>query len=227
MKKWKALSNFSQLALTLFSAMDSHNQNQADLRNMMDSLNKKMEKKITPKFDGAKLKSGKSNINAIHKKLGKSQHQLKRKNCKLATKSEETRHITNKLKIKIDALGEQTSSADVKLQQLYTKFQAIKEKVNEIHNSAQISTNLASTTSDTPVPEWVPGESKKNNINLFGLEESDDDLASIKALAGDLALDLDLSIDILHHFQVGTSNSAVCAPWWLNLHARKKRRECS
>ena len=28
---------------SLFSAMDSHNQNQVDLRNMMDSLNKKME----------------------------------------------------------------------------------------------------------------------------------------------------------------------------------------
>ena len=55
----------------------------------------------------------------------------------------------------MDALGERTSSADFKLQQLYAKFQAIKEKINEIHNSAQSSTNLATTTSDTPVPEWV------------------------------------------------------------------------
>ena len=35
---------------SLFSAMDSHNQNQADLRNMMDSLNKKMEKTNHPKI---------------------------------------------------------------------------------------------------------------------------------------------------------------------------------
>ena len=161
------------------------------------------------------MKSGKSNNNAIQKKLAKSQHQLKGKNCKLAKK------------IKIDALGEKTSSADVKLQQLYTKFQAIKEKVNEIHNSAQSSTNLAITTSDTPAPEWVLRERKKNNIIIFGLQETDDDLASIKALAGDLALDLDLSIDILHHLRVVTSNSGHMHPWWLNLHARKKRRECS
>ena len=81
-----------------------------------------MEKKITPKFDGTKLKSGKSNNNAIQKKLAKSQHQLEGKNCKLAQKSKATRRITYKSKIKIDALGEKTSSADVKLQQLYTKF---------------------------------------------------------------------------------------------------------
>ena len=94
---------------------------------MMDSLNKKMEKQITPKFDGTKLKSGKSNNNVIQKKLVNSQHELKGKNCKLAQKSKVTRRITNKLKNKLDALGEKTSSADVKLQQLYTEFQAIKE----------------------------------------------------------------------------------------------------
>ena len=87
--------------------------------------------------------------------MAKSQHQLEGKNCKLARKSKETRSITNKSKIKIDALGEKTSSADVKLQQLYTEFQAIKEKVNDIHDSAQSSTNLVTTTSDTPAPEWV------------------------------------------------------------------------
>ena len=128
----------------------------------------------------------------------------------MALKSKETRRITDKLKIRMDALEEKTSSADVKLQQLYTEFQAIKEKVNEIHNSAQSSTNLATTTSDTPLPEWVLRERKKNNI--FGLQETDDDLASIKALAGDLDLDLDLSIDILHHFRVGTSNSGNVRP---------------
>ena len=97
-------------------------------------------------------------------------------------------------------------------QQLYTKFQAIKEKVIEIHNSAQISTNLASTTSDTPVPEWVLHEPKKSNIIIFGLKESDDDVASIIALAGELALDLDLSTNILHLFLVGTSNSGNVRP---------------
>ena len=209
---------------SLFSAMDSHNQNQEDLRNMMDSLNKKMEEQITPKFDGTKLKSGKSNHNAIQKKLAKSQHQLKGKNCKLALKSKETRRITNKLKIRMDALGEKTSSADVKLQQLYTEFQAIKEKVNEIHNSAQSSTNLATTTSDAPVPEWVLRERKKNNIIIFGLQETDDDLASIKALAGDLALDLDLTVDILHHFRVGTSNSGNVRPLVVKFACSEKKK---
>ena len=42
---------------TLLSAFDSFNQNQAEFGNMMDSLNTKMEKQITPKFDGEKLQS--------------------------------------------------------------------------------------------------------------------------------------------------------------------------
>ena len=40
---------------TLLSAFDSLNQNQTDLKNMIDSLNKKMEKQPTPKSDGTKL----------------------------------------------------------------------------------------------------------------------------------------------------------------------------
>ena len=40
---------------TLLSAFDSFNQNQADLKNMIDSLNEKMEKQPTPKSDGTKL----------------------------------------------------------------------------------------------------------------------------------------------------------------------------
>ena len=42
---------------TLLSAFNCFNQNQADFESMMDSLNNKMEKQITPKFDGEKLQS--------------------------------------------------------------------------------------------------------------------------------------------------------------------------
>ena len=102
--------------------------------------------------------------------LEKEQHQRQRQqqqldatNCKFAEETEKNRRITDELKTKMDAIGEKTTSTDVRLQELQTEFHAIKAKVDEIHNSAQSSTNSATTNKGTPVqffPEWVLRERK-------------------------------------------------------------------
>ena len=99
--------------------------------------------------------------------------------------------------------------------------------MDEIHNSAQSSTNPATMNKGTPVqfvPEWVLRERKRNNIIIFGQQETDDDLAMIKLLAGDLDLDLDPSTDIVHHFRVGTSNSSNLRPLVVKFVCSEKKR---
>ena len=196
------------------------NHNQTALKETIAMLSNKMEKHIASadSFKAQVVKhqvSSKTEFEAIGKKLIKSQQQLDAMNRKFAQETEETRRIKDELKSKMDAIGERTTSTDVRLQELQTEFQAIKAKVDKIQNSAQSSTNFATTNNGTPVqfvPEWVLRERKKNNIIIFGQRETDDDLAMIKLLAGDLDLDLDPATDILHHFRVGTSNSSTLRP---------------
>ena len=170
--------------------------------------------------------ASKTEFEAFGKKLTKSQQQLDATNRKFAEEMEKNRRIKDELKTKMDAIGEKTTSTDVRLQELQTEFQAIKAKVDEIHNSAQSSTNPATMNKGTPVqfvPEWVLRERKKNNI-IFGQQETDDDLALIKLLAGDLDLDLDPSTDIVHHFRVGTSNSSNLRPLVVKFVCSEKKR---
>ena len=171
--------------------------------------------------------ASKTEFEAFGKKLTKSQQQLDATNRKFAEEMEKNRRIKDELKTKMDAIGERTTSTDVRLQELQTEFQAIKAKVDEIHNSAQSSTNPATMNKGTPVqfvPEWVLRERKRNNIIIFGQQETDDDLAMIKLLAGDLDLDLDPSTDIVHHFRVGTSNSSNLRPLVVKFVCSEKKR---
>ena len=204
----------------LISVIDSVSSHHSTLNDSIDLLSKKMEKHITSadSFKAQVVKhqvSSKTDSEAIQKKSTKLQQQLDAMNCKFEQEKKETRRIKDEMNTKMNAIGERTSSTDVQLQQLQTKFQAIKAKVDEIQNSAQSSTNLATTANGTPVqfvPEWVLRERKKNNIIIFGLHEMDDDLAVIKLLAADLELDLDPSCDIVHNFRVGTSNNGNMRP---------------
>ena len=210
--------NHNQTAMEGVMAGIDHNQ--TALKETITMLSKKMEKHITSadSFKAQVVKhqvSSKTEFEAIGKKLIKSQQQLDAMNRKFAQETEETRRIKDELKSKMDAIGERTTSTDIRLQELQTEFQAIKAKMDEIQNSAQSSTNSATTNNGTPVPfvpEWVLRERKKNNIIIFGQRETDDDLAMIKLLAGDLDLDLDPATDIVHHFRVGTSNSSTLRP---------------
>ena len=171
--------------------------------------------------------ASKTEFEAFGKKLTKSQQQLDATNRKFAEEMEKNRRIKDELKTKMDAIGERTTSTDVRLQELQTEFQAIKAKVDEIHNSAQSSTNPATMNKGTPVqfvPEWVLRERKRNNIIIFGQQETDDDLAMIKLLAGDLDLDLAPSTDIVHHFRIGTSNSSNLRPLVVKFVCSEKKR---
>ena len=215
----------------LTGVMEGINHNQTALKETIAMLSKKMEKHIASadSFKAQVVKhqvSSKTEFEAIQKKLTKSQHHLDATNSKFAQEMKESRRINDELKTKMDAIGERISSTDVKLQQLQTEFQTVKAKVDEIHNSAQSSTNSATTSNSTPVlfvPEWVLRERKRNNIIIFGQHETEDDLALIKLLAGDLDLDLDPSIDILHHFRIGTSNSSNMRPLVVKFACSEKK----
>ena len=204
----------------LISVIDSVSSHHSTLNDSIDLLSKKMEKHITSadSFKAQVVKhqvSSKTDSEAIQKKSTKLQQQLDAMNCKFEQEKKEIRRMKDEMNTKMNAIGERTSSTDVQLQQLQTEFQAIKAKVDEIQNYAQSSTNLATTANGTPVqsvPEWVLREKKKNNIIIFGLHETDDDLAVIKLLAADLELDLDPSCDIVHNFRVGTSNNGNVRP---------------
>ena len=208
------------------------NRNQTALKETIAMLSIKMEKHITSadSFKAQVVKhqvASKTEFEAFGKKLTKSQQQLDATNRKFAEEMEKTRRIKDELKTKMDAIEERTTSTDVKLQELQTEFQVIKAKVDEIHNSAQSSTDSATTKKGTPVqfvPEWVLRERKRNNIIIFGQQETDDDLALIKLLAGDLDLDLDPSTDIVHHFRVGTSNSSNLRPLVVKFACTEKKR---
>ena len=208
------------------------NNNHTALNETIAMLTIKMEKHITSadSFKAQVVKhqvASKTEFEAFGKKLTKSQQQLDATNRKFAEEMEKNRRIKDELKTKMDAIGERTTSTDVRLQELQTEFQAIKAKVDEIHNSAQSSTNSPTMNKGTPVqfvPEWVLRERKKNNIIIFGQQETDDDLAMIKLLAGDLDLDLDPSTDIVHHFRVGTSNSSNLRPLVVKFVCSEKKR---
>ena len=83
---------------------------------------------------------------------------------------EKTRRIKDELKTKMDAIEERTTSTDVRLQELQTEFQVIKAKVDEIHNSAQSSTDSATTNKGTPVqfvPEWVCANERETTSSFL------------------------------------------------------------
>ena len=211
------LMSFKSALEKFTGLMEGINNNQTALNETIAMLSKKMEKHIASadSFKAQVVKhqvSSKTESEAIQKKLTKAQQQLDAMNRKFAQEIEETRRIKDELKTKMDATGERISSTDAKLQQLQTEFETIKAKVDDIHNSAQSSINSA-TSNSTPVqfiPEWMLRERKKNNIIIFGQQETDDDLALIKLLAGDLDLDLQLTFFI--YFALEHRTIAIRAP---------------
>ena len=235
--EWKTemddlLMTFKKGFEKLAEVVEGINHNQTALNETIAMLTIKMEKHITSadSFKAQVVKhqvASKTEFEAFGKKSTKSQQQLDATNRKFAEEMEKTRRIKDELKTKMDAIEERTTSTDVRLQELQTEFQVIKAKVDEIHNSAQSSTDSATTNKGTPVqfvPEWVLRERKRNNIIIFGQQETDDDLAMIKLLAGDLDLDLDPSTDIVHHFRVGTSNSGNLRPLVVKFACTEKKR---
>ena len=109
---------------TLLSAFDSFNQNQADFGNMMDSLNKKMEKQITPEFDGEKLQSAiekmQRQVDGMNNKLlnglqesKRHKEQLEELNKKLINEQQ----ASLKLKSAMDKMGERLAEVEKNLLQ--------------------------------------------------------------------------------------------------------------
>ena len=107
---------------TLLSAFNSFNQNQTDLKNMIDSLNKKMEKQHTPKSDGTKLQCAIEKMqkqvdgmnNKLHNGLQESkQHkeQLEELDKKLINEQQ----ASLKLKSAMDKMGERLAEVEENL----------------------------------------------------------------------------------------------------------------
>ena len=207
---------------SLFSAMDSHNQNQADLKNMMDSLNKKMEKQITPKFDGEKLQSAiekmQKQVDGMNNKLlnglqesKRHKEQLEELNKKLINEQQ----ASLKLKSAMDKMGERLAEVEKNLLQAESQPRKMEmESIQPIISGIPLQ----------PVPEWVLRERKRNNIIIFGLREVDDDQALVKSLLNDLDIPFDAHSDTRGHFRVGRLNSERPRPIVIKLtHANKKQ----
>ena len=107
---------------SLLSAFNSFNQNQTDLKNMIDSLNKKMEKQPTPKSDGTKLQCAIEKMqkqvdgmnNKLHNGLQESkQHkeQLEELDKKLINEQQ----ASLKLKSAMDKMGERLAEVEENL----------------------------------------------------------------------------------------------------------------
>ena len=206
---------------TLLSAFDSFNQNQADLKNMIDSLNKKMEKQPTPKSDGTKL----------HCAIEKMQKQVDRMNIKLHNGLQESKQhkeqleeldkklineqqASLKLNSALDKMGERLAEVEKNLNLLQAERQPKKLEMPSIISGVPLQ----------PVPEWVLRERKRNNIIIFGLREMDDDQALVKSLLNDLDIPFDALSDMRGHFRVGRLNSERPRPIVIKLaHANKKQ----
>ena len=107
---------------TLLSAFNSFNQNQTDLKNMIDSLNKKMEKQPTPKSDGTKLQCAIEKMqkqvdgmnNKLHNGLQESnrhKEQLEELDKKLINEQQ----ASLKLKSAMDKMGERLAEVEENL----------------------------------------------------------------------------------------------------------------
>ena len=206
---------------TLLSAFDSFNQNQADLKNVIDSLNKKMEKQPTPKSDGTKL----------HCAIEKMQKQVDGMNIKLHNGLRESKQhkeqleeldkklineqqASLKLNSALDKMGERLAEVEKNLNLLQAERQPKKLEMPSIISGVPLQ----------PVPEWVLRERKRNNIIIFGLREVDDDQALIKSLLNDLDIPFDALSDMRGHFRVGRLNSERPRPIVIKLaHANKKQ----
>ena len=206
---------------TLLSAFDSFNQNQADLKNVIDSLNKKMEKQPTPKSDGTKL----------HCAIEKMQKQVDGMNIKLHNELRESKQhkeqleeldkklineqqASLKLNSALDKMGERLAEVEKNLNLLQAERQPKKLEMPSIISGVPLQ----------PVPEWVLRERKRNNIIIFGLREVDDDQALVKSLLNDLDIPFDALSDTRGHFRVGRLNSERPRPIVIKLaHANKKQ----
>ena len=206
---------------TLLSAFDSFNQNQADLKNMIDSLNKKMEKQPTPKSDGTKLHCAIEKMqkqvdgmnNKLHNGLQESkQHkeQLEELDKKLINEQQ----ASLKLNSALDKMGERLAEVEKNLNLLQAERQPKKLEMQSIISGVPLQ----------PVPEWVLRERKRNNIIIFGLREVDDDQALVKSLLNDLDIPFDALSDMRGHFRVGRLNGERPRPIVIKLaHANKKQ----
>ena len=206
---------------TLLSAFNSFNQNQTDLKNMIDSLNKKMEKQPTPKSDGTKLQCAIEKMqkqvdgmnNKLHNGLQESnrhKEQLEELDKKLINEQQ----ASLKLKSAMDKMGERLAEVEENLNLLQAERQPKKFEMQSIISGVPLQ----------PVPEWVLRERKRNNIIIFGLREVDDDQALVKSLLNDLDIPFDALSDTRGHFRVGRLNSERPRPIVIKLaHANKKQ----
>ena len=206
---------------TLLSAFNSFNQNQTDLKNMIDSLNKKMEKQPTPKSDGTKLQCAIEKMqkqvdgmnNKLHNGLQESnrhKEQLEELDKKLINEQQ----ASLKLKSAMDMMGERLAEVEENLNLLQAERQPKKFEMQSIISGVPLQ----------PVPEWVLRERKRNNIIIFGLREVDDDQALVKSLLNDLDIPFDALSDTRGHFRVGRLNSERPRPIVIKLaHANKKQ----
>ena len=206
---------------TLLSAFDSFNQNQADLKNMIDSLNKKMEKQPTPKSDGTKLHCAiekmQKQVDGMNNKLHNGLQESKRHKEQLEELDKKLineQQASLKLNSALDKMGERLAEVEKNLNLLQAERQPKKLEMPSIISGVPLQ----------PVPEWVLRERKRNNIIIFGLREVDDDQALVKSLLNDLDIPFDALSDMRGHFRVGRLNGERPRPIVIKLaHANKKQ----
>ena len=206
---------------TLLSAFNSFNQNQTDLKNMIDSLNKKMEKQPTPKSDGTKLQCAiekmQKQVDGMNNKLHNGLQESKRHKEQLEELDKKLineQQASLKLKSAMDKMGERLAEVEENLNLLQAERQPKKFEMQSIILDVPLQ----------PVPEWVLRERKWNNIIIFGLWEADDDQALVNSLLSDLDIPFDALSDTRGHFRVGRLNSERPRPIVIKLaHANKKQ----
>lgn len=210
---------------TLLSAFDSFNQNQAEFGNMMDSLNTKMEKQITPKFDGEKLQSAiekmQKQVDGMNNKLHNGLQESKRHKEQLEELNKKfinEQQASLKLKSAMDKMGERLAEVEKNLNLLQAESQPRKMEMESIQS-------ITSGIPLQPVPEWVLRERKRNNIIIFGLREVDDDQALVKSLLNDLDIPYNAHSDTRGHFRVGRLNSQRPRPIVIKLTNANKKQE--
>ena len=189
---------------SLLSAFNSFNQNQTDLKNMIDSLNKKMEKQPTPKSDGTKLQCAiekmQKQVDGMNNKLHNGLQESKRHKEQLEELDKKLineQQASLKLKSAMDKMGERLAEVEENLNLLQAERQPKKFEMQSIISGVPLQ----------PVPEWVLRERKRNNIIIFGLREVDDDQALVKLLLNDLDIPYNVHSATRGHFRVGRLNS--------------------
>ena len=126
-------------------------------------------------------------------------NQLKEQLAGLNKKLLNEQQATEKLRAQVDAMEDRFVALNDKLEQVQ-----IKGKNIEIEPLQQPSFHA---TAAHQVPEWVLHERKKNNIIIFGLEETEDDQALIESLFNDLGIPFATISDACGIYRVVSGNN--------------------